>query len=184
MKKEASKKTPKWLWLVLALVAVVAVAGVVVALVFGGANNSDETAGGRPDLYWNLDRATYTQNSESGLSTREPGEDGVYRVRYAYNGEVVEYSVADKQLVNFIDTMDCMGLVKDADGVVIDVVDPKTIATETARMFYVRSATDSVITLNSSMAMNGMTMEISLAEKQQSLFSMRKPRISSRCLVL
>jgi len=165
MKKEATKKSKLWIWLVVGILLLLAVAGGVLALVLGGGGGEgDGPKGGRPDLYWNLDRATYTQNSESGLSTREPGEDGVYRVRYAYNGEVVEYSVADKQLVNFIDTMDCMGLVKDADGVVIDVVDPKTIATETARMFYVRSATDSVITLNSSMAMNGMTMEIALAE--------------------
>ncbi|MBR4862979.1 MAG: hypothetical protein IKU07_00265 [Oscillospiraceae bacterium] len=168
MKKEATKKSKLWIWLVVAIVALLAVAGVVLALVLGGGEQqADGPQGGRADLYWNLDRATYTQNSESGLSTREPGEDGVYRIRYAYNGEVVEIPAADKQLVNYIDTMDCMGIVQDADGVIIDVVDPKTLATETARMFYVRSAGNGSITLNSSMAMNGMTMEIALADVTQ-----------------
>ena len=161
MKKEATKKSKLWIWLVVGIVALLAVAGVVLALVMGGGGKAPEgPQGGRADLYWNVDRATYTQNSESGLSTREPGEDGVYRVRFAYNGELVEIPAADKQLVNYIDTMDCMGIVQDADGVIIDVVDPKTLATETARMFYVRKTENGVVTLNSSMAMNGMTMEI------------------------
>ena len=167
MKKEASKKSKLWLWLLIAIVAVVAVAGVVLALVLGGGSGDDVDEGpkgGRADLYWNIDRKTYTENSLSGLSTREPGEDGIYRVRFAYNGGLVELVVADKQLINYIDTMDCMGIVQDADGTVIDVVDPKTLATETAKMFYVSSAEGSTIVLNSSMAMNGMNMQIELKE--------------------
>ena len=166
MKKEASKKSKLWIWLLVGIVALLAVAGVVLAIVLGGSGDpgAEGPKGGRADLYWNIDRVTYTENSESGLSTREPGEDGVYRVRYAYNGSLVELEIADKQLVNYIDTMDCMGIVQDANGVVIDVIDPKTIATETARMFYVRAAEAGKITLNSSMAMNGMNMDIEIKE--------------------
>ena len=166
MKKEANKKSKLWIWLVIGIVALLAVAGVVLALVMGGSGDAGNEGpkGGRADLYWNVDKALYTKNSESGLSTREPGEDGVFRVRYAYNGQLVELQIADKQLVNYIDTLDCMGIVQDADGVVIDVVDPKTLATETARMFYIRKVEGDTIVLNSSMAMNGMSMEIPVKE--------------------
>ena len=146
MKKEATKKSKLGIILIAGIALLLVAAGVVGFMMFGSAGDdtaADPTATGpqgpRADLYWNLDRKFYTENSLSGLSTREPGEDGVYRVRYAYNGQVLELPVSDKQLINYIDTMDCMGIVQDADGVVIDVVDPKTLATETARMFYVRT---------------------------------------------
>ena len=165
MKKETTKKSKLWLWLLIGAVALVAVAGVVLAMLLGGGKDTEEGAkGGRPDLYWNVDKALYTQNSESGLSTREPGADGVYTVRFAYNGDLLELPVADKQLINYIDTMDCMGIVQDADGVVIDAVDPKTLATETAKMFYVRKVENGVLSLNSSMAMNGMSMDVPVVE--------------------
>lgn len=165
MKKEATQKSKLWLWLLIGAVALAAIAGVVLALVLGGGGEeTDGPKGGRAELYWNVDKAFYTENSESGLSTREPGADGVYTVRYAHDGQLLELPVADKQLINYIDTMDCMGIVQDADGVVIDVVDPKTLATETARMFYVRKVENGVITLNSSLAMNGMSMDVPVVD--------------------
>ncbi|MBR4862976.1 MAG: hypothetical protein IKU07_00250 [Oscillospiraceae bacterium] len=165
MKQETGKKKSKlWLWLVIAAVALLAVAGVVVALVLGGGEGETGPQGGRAELYWNIDRKTYTENSESGLSTREPGEDGVFKVRFAYNGEIVEYAVADKQLINYIDTMDAMGLVKDSDGTVVDVINPKDIAKEVNKNAYVKSATATKIVANTSVAMNGMNINVKLEE--------------------
>ena len=165
MKKEATKKSKKWLWLVIGLVVLVAAAAAVLLFVLGPKDDGDKgPAGGRPDLYWNLDRALYTKESESGLSTREPGEDGVYRVRFAYNGQQVELEVADKQLVNFIDTMDIMGLVKNADGVVVDVIDPADFTIPVAQNAYVQQVMSDRIIANSSIAMNGMQYTIELTE--------------------
>ncbi len=164
MKQETGKKKSKlWLWLVIGAVALLAVAGVVLALVLGGGGETGPK-GGRSEIYWNVDRRAYTENSESGLSTREAGEDGSFRVRFAINGELVEYEVADKQLINYIDTMDAMGLVKDSDGVVVDVIDPKDIAKEVNKNAYVKSATASKIVANTSVAMNGMNINIKLEE--------------------
>ena len=167
MKQEASKKSKLWLWLVIGAVALLAVAGVVLALVLGSGGETDGPKGGRPELYWNIDKVTYTENSESGLSTREPGEDGTYHVRFAINGEIVEYAVADKRLINYIDSLDVMGLVKDSDGNVVDVLDPKDIAKEVTKNAYVKSATDKLITANSSVAMNGMNIKVELTELTQ-----------------
>lgn len=166
MKKEATKKSKWWLWLLIGLIALVAIAGVVVGaiLIIGGGSKNDGPKGGRPELYWNIDRAAYTQNSESGLSTREPGEDGVYRVRFAYNGEQLELQIADKQLVNFIDTMDIMGLTFDADGVVVDVIDPEEICVPVAQNAYVQQVMSDRIIANSSIAMNGMQYTIEFTD--------------------
>lgn len=163
MKKEAGKKSIKWLWLVGGVV-LLAVVGVVLALVLGLGNEGDQgPKGGRPELYWNVDKTAYTENSETGLSTREPGEDGLYHVRFAINGEQIELPVADKRLINYIDTMDVMGLVQDADGIVVDVNDPKDIATEVAKTHYVQKVEGNKIIINSSLAMNGMRIEIELS---------------------
>lgn len=176
MKQESTpKKSKKLIWLIAAVVVLLAVAGVVAAVfLMKPAEQAEQQAGptgpvgGRPDLYWNLDRQLYLGNEESaGLSTREPAEDGLYHIRFAYNGEVVEYTFADKRLVNVIDNMDVCGLIKDADGNVIDCVDASKIATEIAKSFFVMRNKDGKITLNSSIAMNGMELPVPLCELTQ-----------------
>ena len=164
MKQEATKKSKLWLWIVIGVVALLAVAGVVLALVMGGQGET-KTPGGRPELYWNVDKLAYTENSETGLSTRQPGEDGLYHVRFAKDGQLVEFAVADKPLINFIDTLDAMGLVFDADGVIVDVVNAKDIATEKTKNAYVKQimGADKIIA-NSSVAMNGMNININLCD--------------------
>lgn len=107
----------------------------------------------------------YTENSETGLTTREAGEDGLFHVRFAYEGEQVELTVAnDRQLVNYMDTLDAMGLVRDADGLVVDVVDPTVIATEVAKDFFVKEVRDDTIVANTSKAMNGMDITLALTD--------------------
>ena len=166
MKQEATKKSKKLLWLWIVLAALVLIVGAVIGaiMIFGGEEAPKGPVGGRPDLYWNLDKAVYTENSESGLSTREPGEDGVFRVRFAYNGQQVELPIVDKQLVNYIDTFDVMGLVFDADGVVVDVLDPEDFVTPVAQNAYVQQVMEDRIIANSSIAMNGMQYTIELCD--------------------
>ena len=171
MKQEASKKSKLWIWLAVGIVAVVAVVGLVLALVLGGGqgqqNGPAGPVGGRPDIYWNIDRVTYMENSLTGLSTREPESDGNFYITFAYNGEQVKLKIADKRLVNFIDTMDIMGLVKDADGVVIDAVDVTTVATEVGKNIYVQKVDGNTIVANSSIGMNGMQVKIAVTDLTQ-----------------
>ena len=172
MQQEATKKNKKLIWLIVALVALLAVVGAVLAMFLlpGNEGSTEPTGpvGGRPELYWNVDRDQYLGDAESaGLSTREPGEDGLYHLRFAYNGELVEYTVADKRLVNVIDNQDVLGLVFDENGNVIDAINPNTIATEVAKDFVVQRIQSDSITLNSSIAMNGMEMSVKLCELTQ-----------------
>ena len=169
MKREASKKSKLWLWLVIGAVVLLAVGGVTAFLLMSGSNTdateptdttgiAGEATGGRPELYWNVDRAIYTQDGTT--STREPGEDGAYKIRFAYNGTLVEKSVADKKLVNYIDTLDALGLVFDDNGNVVDAVAPKTIAKEIAKNAFVKTVSGDTIESNTSVAMNGMTIMV------------------------
>lgn len=163
MKQESTKKNRKVLWIILGAAALVAVAGVVLALVLGGFGNGKEPVGGRPDLYWNVARQSHV-DADTGLSIREPAADGLYYVTFAYNGEHVEYPVADKKTVNFIDTMDIMGLVFDNDGVVVDAVVPKEAATEIGKSLYVQNSSKSAMVANSSIMMNGMRFKLRINE--------------------
>lgn len=159
MKKEASGKKGKWLWLVLALVALLAVVGVVLALVLGGGGGKE--VGGRPDLYWNVDREANVDR-DTGLSIREAAEDGNYYVRFAHDGEQVEIPVADKKLVNFIDSLDLMSLQLDDDGYVVDIFPVADVASIIGESLYVQSVNGNTIIANSSIMMNGrkITVEV------------------------
>lgn len=142
-----------------------AAVGTVLAFVLPGQRTDAAPSGGCPELYWNIDRVFYTENSETGLTTREAGEDGLFHVRFAYEGEQVELTVAnDRQLVNYMDTLDAMGLVRDADGLMVDVVDPTVIATEVAKDFFVKEVRDDTIVANTSKAMNGMDITLALTD--------------------
>ena len=164
MKKETAKKNKLWLWIGLGVVALLAVVGIVLALVLGGGQGS---SGGRADLYWNVDRVAFTKDSESGLSTRTAAADGMYYVKFAYNGEQVELPVADKRLINFIDTMDLMGLVIDKDGIVVDAVAPTDLAVEKGKGIYFVEAKDGNVIANSAITLNGLAMEFAVTENTQ-----------------
>lgn len=166
MKQETVKKSKKWLWIVLAIVAVLAAVGVALAFILQPARPVEEGPGEETptsEIYWNLDRVQFTQNPD-GLSDREKAEDGLYHLRFASQGKLVELATTDKRLVNYMDTLDAMGLVFDADGLIIDILDIRTIAVETAKSFYVKSVKGNVVTVNSSIAMNGMDMVLNLTD--------------------
>lgn len=161
MKKETSKKSKLWLWLAAAAVLLV-IAGVVLALVLPGQGGQQTPETVSSQLYWNVDRLNWID--ETGLSTRTAGEDGLVHVRFAAGGELVELPIVDKQLVNFIDAMNVMGLVLDGDGVVIDALDPKTVATEVAKEVFVKKVEGNQLLLNTSLAMNGMDIYVNVTD--------------------
>ena len=163
MKKEATGKKKTWLWLAIGVVALLAIAGVVAAFLLGGYRNAGNNTNGRAELYWNVDQAIYLDGN-TGMSLREPGEDGQYRMRFAYEGKVEEYVVADKRLVNFIDTMECIHLVLDDAGNVVDARDPRDVAVEVGKKVYVRYVRNDTIYVNTSIAMNGMTLMLDVTE--------------------
>ena len=165
MKQENGKKSKKWLWLVIALAALLAVAGIVLALLLPGEQKEGDPDVVNAELYWNIDGKHYMETSEvAGFSARTAAEDGNYYIDFAYEGQRVTLQIVDKQLVNYIDNMQVAGLVFDANGVVVDAVPPETVATETASDFYVQKAEDGTVILNSSRALNGMNMELTLTD--------------------
>lgn len=164
MKQESTKKSRLWLWLVIAAAALVAAGGVLLALLLPGAQsdpNGDSSQ--TPELYWNLDREQFIEES-TGMSTRTKSEDGLYHMCFAYQGQQVDLAVMDKQLVNYIDTMDAVGLVVDADGIVIDAAEPQSFLTVIAKEYYIRKVEGDTLTVNSSQAMNGMELSVSLSD--------------------
>ena len=116
-------------------------------------------------VYWNLDRQEYAGKSEAGMSSRTPGEDGLYRVRFFCHGEVVEMSVADKRVINNLDNRDLMGLLLDEAGVVVGVMPLDDMALEQlAWQFYVEIIDGNTVTCNSSMSLNGMQQSVVITE--------------------
>ena len=115
-------------------------------------------------LYWNIDKKIYTETSDTGLSTRERADDGLYHFRFACEGKLVELTTADAQIVNYVDTMEVMGLILDADGSIVDAIPVAELATEVAKEFFVKKVNGTTIQLNSSPAMNGMDVQVQLPE--------------------
>lgn len=177
MKKEGSKKGKLWLWLT---IAVVVIAAVVAGVLLLGGNNAaagetqtTETentvvattpvAPSGSGLYWNLDRSLYMEKGALS-SSREPAEDGYYHIAFAYDGQEKEFLTNDKKLVNFIDTMDIMGLTFDDGGFITDAIEVKKLATEIDSAIYVQSVDGNVINVNSSITMNGMKKKYEITD--------------------
>ena len=162
MKKATSTK--RWLWLVTVVAILVAMACMFTAC---GGNEEEQTQPTEiipTDLYWNLDKALYTENSDVGLSTRERGDDGLYHFRFVTGGKLVELTTGDAQIVNYIDTMEVVGLILDADGNIADAVPVAEFATEVATEFFVKSVEGNNLQLNSAPAMNGMDINVTVPE--------------------
>lgn len=157
MEKKAEGKNRKLLWLIIGLVAlvVVAVASIAVGKIF--------FTNKIPDLYWNVDREENT-DPNTGLSIREPGEDGIYRIRFAHNGEHVELPVADKELVSTIDALDVMALTLDKDGFVTAVRAVESEAAVLCEKLYIQEITENAIILNSSVSMSGQKITVEITD--------------------
>ena len=180
MKKETSAKKGKlWLIIAIAVVAVLAVAGVILALTLGGGNQADVPEVIESKLYWNVDRATMV-NEETMLSLREPAADGLYYIRFAVDGEQVELPCADKKLVNKIDFNQVMGLKFDADGIIIDLYSAKDVATMIVENAYVQNVAGNTVTTNSSMTLNGMEVDVDMSNANVYIVEDPRPEVPGR----
>ena len=168
MKSEATKKSKLWLSLIIGVVVLALLgAGAIVAILMLGGNEAPAMqTGGRPDLYWNLDKERYPQDAETYLSTRTADADGLYYIRFAYNGDVVEYTTGDKKLVNQIDRMEVMGLQLE-NHTIVNVIDPIEFADEIGQALYIKGIQGNTLITNASVAMNGMTHRLEIGELTQ-----------------
>lgn len=147
MKKESGGKKG-WLWLVLGLVAVIAVAVVIFVLPSGGKVDANK-------LYWNVDRG----------ADRKPSADGTYKILFTCNGEQIEVTVTDKKMVGYIDTMDVMNLTLDKKGVLAEVKQPKEVSTVFGETLYIQQITEDAITFNTDELMKGDKVTVKVTDQ-------------------
>lgn len=103
----------------LLLLALLVVAVVTICLAGCKAEPEETTAPPVMEAYWNLNGAEYM---EDGVSTREPGSDGTYKVKTSRKGKLVTLKVkGDQELINKIDSMRVFGVVQDEKGFVTGV---------------------------------------------------------------
>ena len=109
------------------------------------------------DVYWNIDRPIHEGQSEEGLSSRMPDDDGCYRIRFFKDGEVKELKTDDYDLVNLIDSDYLMGLTFDTDGMITGMIPIEDMPYQkTAWAYYVGGFTDDLLLrCNSSRTMKG-----------------------------
>ena len=162
MKRESAKKSKLGLIIAICVVAVLAVGGILLAVL--GGNTQQEAVEGPVKLYWNVDRETYWGKSATGFSSREPGADGLFRIKFAVDGQQVELVVADKTLVNAIDSLEVMVLDLDAESRIVDVREAKNVLNQTVIKSYVQDASATTINANSAILMNGMRHRIKVDE--------------------
>lgn len=163
MKKEISgKKSLLWLWITIGVVVALAVAGVL-CVALGVFESSEKEEKFTSKIYWNLDGQSY-MDPATGLSDREASDDGMTYIRFAVGGEVKELPVADRTLVHKIDMKVQMCLKFDDNGVIIDMVDVEEVYTKIADKVFVQNITGDTILTNSSIALNGMPLNITLNE--------------------
>ena len=167
MKQEKPKSGKKWIWLVAGLVLVLAIVGVVLAMVLGGGSTqtSNIPMEGRSDLYWNIDRLAYLKSSMTGQTARQPAEDGLYHIRFAYQGEQIDLTTADRKLADWIDTMEVMGLELDQDGkTIVKAVAANKVAKEIGAPLYVQRTSEEVLIVNASASLNSVSTELQITE--------------------
>ncbi len=163
MRKETEKKNKLWLWIVIAVAVLAILGGVFAAFVLPGLLNDNSGSAIEAKLYWNVDGYLWL-DKDTNTSTRVPGEDGLYHLRYLVDGEVKEYICADKRLVNFLDSMDAICLGFDRDGYIVDALPATTYFTAVAKELYLQRFENGVMTLNSSIEMNAMELTFNLPE--------------------
>lgn len=117
------------------------------------------------DIYWNVDRDLYY--SADGVATmyRDTGDDGKYWIRFFRNGETVELMLADRSLVNSIDSAYMMGLVLDESGAITQTVPIDDMPLQKrAWEFYVQTIDGNTVVTNSSYRFDGMEDILTITE--------------------
>ncbi|MBO5317893.1 MAG: bacterial Ig-like domain-containing protein, partial [Oscillospiraceae bacterium] len=164
MKQESTKKNNKlflWIGIAAVLVAVGVLLAVFLPGLLGGEGGQDTTAS---KVYWNADRLSNV-DPETGLSSRVPGEDGLYHILFAVDGEQVELACADKKLVNKLDLNQLMGLVFDDNGHIIDMISIDELVGKVVKNVFVQKVSDDGFATNSSAALNGMEVKYKYNEQ-------------------
>ena len=136
MKQENGSKSKKWLIPVLILAALAVAAGIVLAILLPGApngNGGEAADSGRTTLYWNHEGASYIE-AETGMSTREKQEDGMYHIKLLVDGQEKEFLCADKQLINYMDSLTVLVLTFDENGYIINAVEAKEATDSVVRI--------------------------------------------------
>ena len=149
------KKSLKWILLTLVLCLAVAV--------FAGCRDQQQSQQEEIKIYWNVEKKAYSDQTV----TRIPRGDGYYYVRVSTGGEQLEVAVADKLTADFMDTLEIMGLKLDENGVVTQVCRVEQLGyTIAAEDYYVKSFTDTQLTVDSMGAFGGLvkTFDISGAD--------------------
>lgn len=167
--EKQNKTTKKWLPILLAVVAVLALAGTALGLWLGGVFDSKGAADDHPNaLYWNLERDEFVASGIDMTSGRTPRGDGLYYITMGCNGEKVELTCADKALVNQIDMLEVMGFEFDENGVIIGV---KTVEQcgykQFSRMLFVTGVEGNVIHTNNSTTGQGVDFDLTITDETQ-----------------
>ena len=103
-------------------------------------------------VYWNVEKFLYS----SVDVLRYPREDGNYYVRLATDGQQLDVPVAESMTVDFMDTLEVMGLEMDENGVVTRALRVEEMGYKIAVEDYVVEAIDGTkITVNSLGSRNG-----------------------------
>ncbi|MBR4863247.1 MAG: hypothetical protein IKU07_01620 [Oscillospiraceae bacterium] len=114
-----------------------------------------------PKLYRNLDGHNYAVNTQM----REKDENGLYWIRFACDGAVVELATADEATMLYIDSMDTMGLTFDKNRLITQVTPAESFVTEVFDDYFVKVIQGDTIHVNSSLAMNGAVSSATLNKK-------------------
>lgn len=167
--KTKSLKTPK-LWIIIAAaVLVVAAAAVVLVLMLGGKEPVEPPAELITDLYWNLDRDQYVAAADGTTpANRTPEADGMYKIRFLKDGQVVEYKAENRRVVGEIDGQYIWGLVTDERGVITELIPLERLAYEKyAWQYYVKETDEKQAFTYSSMDYEGLESIIEFKETTQ-----------------
>ena len=118
-------------------------------------------------LWWNIDRFKYAGLSEIGTSSRgvDP-DDGYYHVLFASEGRQVTRRVAEKKVLNLVDSNDLMGLVFDEKGIIVGVkkVEDVTGGYEIKGWYIQEVLGDRKILLDSASKLDGVEEEWTVPE--------------------
>lgn len=173
MKKQEGKKQGKlWLWLVIALVVIAAAAAAVILLLPGKAPAAQPVQWDGK-LYWNVDRADYVgqgpeQSNANGRLTGRSAVGGEYTIRFAVDGEKINYKCDNRELVVRMDFRDVMGLVFDDRGYIVDMCYPEEVGyTVALNRYVVLEINGNQILTSSNINAEGVEKTIEISENTQ-----------------
>lgn len=154
----------KWIWIIIA--ALVVALGVVAAVLLWPSEEAAQTQ--ETKLYWNVDRLQYVAVDKTGHTTRTPREDGLFYIRFAFDGEQEELPVRGQELADIISAQQVMGLTFDEEGVVVDVQPISECTGGTAvNNYYVEKIEGNTVTVNMMGDYSGASWTIELDENTE-----------------